>query len=159
MKTPTMISLETLPQILADDIKVKVAGIDTDGVLRGKVMSKEKFLSIMKTGFGFSSAIFGWDMHDALYTTGARVAPPESGYADFVALPDLSTFRRLPWEDNIPFFLVRFINGGEPVSADGRSMLKGVCDQLAKQGCQALAGGKQRAANIKDLNYLLMTRS
>jgi glutamine synthetase len=148
MITPTMITLETLPNLLADDIKVKVAGIDSDGVLRGKVMSKEKFLGIMKSGFGFSSAVFGWDMHDMLWTTDARVAPPESGYADFLAVPDLNSFRRLPWEENIPFFLVRFLNGGKPVSADGRSMLKSICDRLAENGYQALAGGRSHDTSI-----------
>ncbi|CAL5866694.1 uncharacterized protein PFLUO_LOCUS904 [Penicillium psychrofluorescens] len=144
-----MITLETLPNLLADDIKIKVAGIDSDGVLRGKVMSKEKFLGIMKSGFGFSSAVFGWDMHDMLWTTDARVAPPESGYADFLAVPDLNSFRRLPWEENIPFFLVRFLNGGKPVSADGRSMLKSICDRLAENECQALAGVELEFMNFQ----------
>lgn len=142
MTTPTMITVESLPTLLADDIKVKVAGIDSDGVLRGKVMAKEKFLGIAEKGFGFSSALFGWDMHDMLWTTDARVAPPESGYADFLAVPDLNSFRRLPWEENIPFFLVRFLDDARPVSADGRSMLRSLCDKLAGEGLHALAGGK-----------------
>lgn len=136
-----MTTVENLPTLLADDIKVKVGGIDADGILRGKVMAKEKFLGIAEKGFGFSSAVFGWDMHDMLWTTDAKIAPPESGYADFLAVPDLNTFRRLPWEENIPFFLVRFISNGKPVSADGRSMLKGLCDRIGKEGYQAFAGG------------------
>ena len=144
MITPTMITVESLPQLLADDIKVKVAGIDSDGVLRGKVMAKEKFLGIAEKGFGFSSALFGWDMHDMLWTTNARVAPPESGYADFLAIPDLNSFRRLPWEENIPFFLVRFLDDTTPVSADGRSLLKSLCDNLAGEGIHALAGGTMK---------------
>lgn len=142
MITPTVITLETLPTLLADDIKVKVAGIDSDGVLRGKVMAKEKFLAIAEKGFGFSSAVFGWDMHDMLWTTDAHVAPPESGYADFLAVPDLNSFRRPSWEENIPFFLVQFLGDGKSVSADGRGMLKGLVDRLATEGCHALAGGK-----------------
>lgn len=142
MITPAMVTLETLPSLLSDDIKVKVAGIDADGILRGKVMAKEKFMGIAAKGFGFSSAVFGWDMHDMLWTTEARIAPPESGYADFMAVPDLNTFRRLPWEDNIPFFLVRFVSDGKPVSADGRSMLRGVCDRIGAEGYHALAGGE-----------------
>ena len=36
--------------------------MDVDGVLRGKFMSKDKFLSIVRSdGFGFCSVIFGWD--------------------------------------------------------------------------------------------------
>ncbi|KAJ6187965.1 Glutamine synthetase beta-Grasp [Penicillium mononematosum] len=149
MTTPTMITVESLPNLLADDIKVKVAGIDSDGVLRGKVMAKEKFLGIAEKGFGFSSALFGWDMHDMLWTTDARVAPRESGYADFLAVPDLNSFRRLPWEENIPFFLVRFLDDTRPVSADGRSMLRSLCDKLAGEGLHALAGVELEFMNFQ----------
>lgn len=137
----TTITVEELPNLLANDIKVKVAGIDCDGILRGKVMAKEKFLDIAQKGFGFSSAVFGWDMQDMLYTTDARIAPADSGYVDFLAVPDLNTFRRIPWEDNIPFFLVHFVQNGEPVSADGRNMLRSICDKLAAANCKGMAGG------------------
>jgi glutamine synthetase len=40
---------------------VKVAGVDLDGILRGKYMAKDKFFSAVKGGFGFCSVIFGWD--------------------------------------------------------------------------------------------------
>ena len=46
-------SFEELEAELGDDIKVKVAGIDADGVLRGKVMAKDKFMSAVRSGFGF----------------------------------------------------------------------------------------------------------
>ncbi|KAA8643782.1 glutamine synthetase family protein [Aspergillus tanneri] len=143
------ISVEDLPKLLVNDLKVKVAGIDCDGILRGKVMSKEKFLGIAQKGFGFSSAVFGWDMQDVLYTTNAKIAPPESGYVDFIAVPDLNTFRRIPWEDDIPFFLVRFVQNGKPVSADGRSMLKDVCDKLAASNCKAMAGVELEFMNFQ----------
>ena len=47
---------DELEKLLADDFKIKVAGIDVDGILRGKVMHKDKFLSIAKSrsrAFGF----------------------------------------------------------------------------------------------------------
>jgi len=44
---------EDLEAELQNDIKVKVAGVDADGVMRGKVMAKDKFLSAAKSGFGF----------------------------------------------------------------------------------------------------------
>lgn len=46
-------TLEDLEAELQNDIKIKVAGVDADGVMRGKVMSKDKFLSAAKSGFGF----------------------------------------------------------------------------------------------------------
>jgi glutamine synthetase len=154
MIVPPEITSETLPNLLEHDIKVKVAGVDCDGVLRGKVMSKEKFLSIVQDGFGFSSAIFGWDMHDLLYTTKSQPgsnSTADTGYADFVAMPDLSSFRRIPWEDNIPFFLLRFSdNENRSIVGDGRGMLKSVTDKLASGGYQASAGGE---ANHREFNH------
>lgn len=45
--------LDFLKKLLEKDERIKVAGIDIDGVLRGKVLSKEKFLSAVKSqGFG-----------------------------------------------------------------------------------------------------------
>lgn len=139
--TSQPITLQALPTLLANDIKVKLAGVDPDGVLRGKVMSKEKFLSIAETGFGFSSAVFGWDMQDMLYTTTSG-----SGYSDFTAIPDLGSFRRIPWEEDIPLFLVRFVqnDAGLPVGADGRGMMRGLSEKLEEKGCRALAGGEYR---------------
>jgi glutamine synthetase len=52
--------MEDLAEQLKDDNKVKVAGIDADGVLRGKVMAKDKFMSAMKSGFGFCRLALSW---------------------------------------------------------------------------------------------------
>ncbi|GLA21982.1 hypothetical protein CBS63078_3778 [Aspergillus niger] len=145
----TTITAEDLPNLLANDIKVKVAGVDCDGILRGKVMAKEKFLGIAQKGFGFSSAVFGWDMQDVLYTTEANIAPADSGYVDFLAVPDLNSFRRIPWEDDIPFFLVRFVQNDKPVSADGRSMLRSICDKLAANNCKGMAGVELEFMNFQ----------
>ena len=138
------VTLETLDKILQHDTKVKVAGVDIDGVLRGKLMSKKKFLGITKDGFGFCSVIFGWDMHDQTYFKELKISNAENGYRDIIAVPDLSSFRRIPWEDNVPFFLVSFMDPdtGGPVSACPRGLLKTAVDKLEKQGMGAMAGGK-----------------
>lgn len=141
----TKVTRANVAEVLANDTKVKVAAVDCDGVLRGKVMNKDKFLSIVSSGFGFSSAIFGWDMHDLLYTTDATITSSDIGYPDFTATPDLNTFRRIPWEDNTPLFLLRMSTQGAPVIADGRSMLARQCDDLAKAGYRAIAGSMWRA--------------
>ena len=44
---------DDLAELLKDDTSVKVGGTDIDGQIRGKLMSKKKFLSIAKSGFGF----------------------------------------------------------------------------------------------------------
>ena len=47
--------------------KVRVAVSDIDGVMRGKLMHKDKFLSALEADFGFCNVVFGWDINDASY--------------------------------------------------------------------------------------------
>lgn len=135
--------LETIQNRLANDTKVKLAGVDVDGILRGKLVSKDKFLSVAKNGFGFCSVIFGWDMHDQTYFKELKISNAENGYHDLIAIPDLSSFRRIPWEDDVPFFLVSFFDPdtGNPVSACPRGILNTALQKLKAQGLDAMAGG------------------
>lgn len=138
------ITLESLPELLKNDDKIKVAGMDVDGILRGKIISKKKFLSIAEDGFGFCSVIFGWDMHDQFYFREMKISNKGNGYRDIIAVPDLSTFRRIPWEDNVPIFLVSFFEPEtkNPLSACPRSLLKTAVDKWEQKGLKAMAGGE-----------------
>ena len=134
---------DDLPELLKHDLSVKVAGIDIDGMARGKLMSKKKFLSIAKDGFGFCSVIFGWDMHDQTYYKELKISNAENGYRDLIAEVDLSSYRRIPWENNIPFFLVSFRNPeGGSLSACPRSVLERAVDKIEAKGVGAMAGGE-----------------
>jgi len=138
------ITVEQLPEILKHDTCVKVAGIDVDGVLRGKLMAKKKFLSIAKDGFGFCSVIFGWDIHDQTYFRELEISNKENGYRDILAIPDLKSYRRIPWENNVPFFMLSFYEPEtmESLSADPRSILQRSVSRLESNGYGAKAGGK-----------------
>lgn len=142
---PSEITVESLPELLREDTAVKIAGVDVDGILRGKLMAKKKFLSIAKEGFGFCSVIFGWDMHDQTYFKELKISNKENGYRDLIAIPDLSSFRRIPWENNVPFFLVSFYDPdtNASLSACPRSLLKRAVDKLAASGLGAMAGGER----------------
>ena len=137
------ITIESLPEILENDTKVKVAGVDIDGILRGKLMAKKKFLGIAEKGFGFCSVIFGWDMHDQTYFKELKISNKENGYRDIIAIPDLGSFRRIPWEDNVPFFLLSFFDPEtyEPLSACPRGLLKSAAEEMEERGMTAMAGG------------------
>lgn len=140
---PSALTVGDLPELLKDDVSVKVAGCDIDGVLRGKLMSKKKFLSVAKDGFGFCSVIFGWDMHDKTYFRELKVSNAENGYRDLVAKIDFSSFRRIPWEDNVPFFLISFQDpDGGSLSVCPRSLLERISAKVEKKKLSALAGGK-----------------
>ena len=49
--------------------KVKIAFADIDGILRGKYISTEKFLSVCDGTTGFCDVVFGWDAADVAFLT------------------------------------------------------------------------------------------
>lgn len=87
--------------------RVKLGGFDVDGVLRGKYVSLDKFWGVAEGGLGFCDVIFGWDSGDMLYDN-AEVTGWHSGYPDAHATVDLSTYRRIPWEEGAAAFLLDF---------------------------------------------------
>ncbi|HTI09373.1 MAG TPA: hypothetical protein VL832_12480 [Puia sp.] len=133
--------------------KVKLAITDIDGVLRGKVISFEKFRSVAEKGFGFCDVVFGWDAGDQAYDN-ATFTGWHTGYPDAAAVVDPQTFRRVPWEHGIPFFLADFRvsdgqagGKGESPGADaGASAAMGKGERLAVDGHEAAGQKREDAA-------------
>jgi glutamine synthetase len=123
--------------------RVKVAVSDIDGVLRGKYLHKDKFFSAVEGGFGFCDVVFGWDMNDHCYDN-ATLTGWHKGFPDAVARIDLGTYRNVPWDDDVPFFLGEFIaqkNGKEvPLSICPRQLLKRVLKRAEKLGVVPMCG-------------------
>ncbi len=117
--------------------KIKFAFADIDGVLRGKVIHRKKFLDGIRDGYGFCDVVFGWDSSDAPYDN-VKLTGWHSGYPDAPAFIDLATFRTVPWENNIPFFLADF-SGSQPggVPACPRSLLKRIVKECTDMGFHA----------------------
>ncbi|UNI13577.1 Glutamine synthetase [Purpureocillium takamizusanense] len=149
--TMSEITAASLPGLLEHDNRVKLAGLDVDGILRGKIVSKRKFLSIAEAGFGFCSVIFGWDMHDQTYLRELKVSNAENGYRDMLAIPDLSSYRRIPWENNVPFFLVSFFDPEtrDPIAACPRGLLRSQVKKLEALGYGAMAGAEYEFYTFK----------
>ncbi|KAF8682711.1 Glutamine synthetase guanido kinase [Rhizoctonia solani] len=146
-------SVEDLHNLLQNDTKVKVAGIDVDGILRGKFMSKDKFLSAVKgEGFGFCSVIFGWDMHDLVYPNELLVSNRANGYRDILAHIDLSTYRRISWEANVPFFLLSFLDPEthEPIPVCPRGTLTKAIKSAEGFGWEPVAGVEYEYFQFKE---------
>ncbi|RMZ83645.1 hypothetical protein DV738_g867, partial [Chaetothyriales sp. CBS 135597] len=151
------LSLHNVESALSKDTCVKLAGLDVDGMcpcfavcarasrlLRGKLVSKKKFLSVVKDGFGFCSVIFGWDMHDLTYFRELKISNKDNGYRDLIAKIDLASYRRIPWENNLPFFLVSFHDPDtqQPICACPRSLLRTTLAKVHDAGYGALAGAE-----------------
>jgi len=114
--------------------KIKFAFADTDGILRGKVIHHKKFIDGMRNGYGFCDVVFGWDSSDGTYDN-VQLTGWHTGYPDQQCRIDLSTFRTVPWQDNIPFFLADFSKAdGNDLVADTRSLLKRIAGQCAEMG-------------------------
>jgi len=145
MSNPIAID-ELLRQLeVAGTEKVKLAITDMDGVLRGKVIGFDKFKSIVEKGFGFCDVVFGWDAGDQAYDNAAFTGW-HTGYPDAMAVVDVNTMRRVPWEDGLPFFLADFraasgkdaaAEGGEALPVCPRGLLKRVIRQAEEEGCTA----------------------
>ena len=118
----------------ANTEKIKLAVTDIDGVLRGKMISFEKFLSVAEKGFGFCDVVFGWDAGDVAYDN-AIITGWHSGYPDALATVDLQTFRQIPWENDLPFFLADFSNEqSHLVNICPRTLLKKIKKQALDAG-------------------------
>ncbi len=114
--------------------KVKIALTDIDGVLRGKYISTEKFLSVIESNTAFCDVIFGWDTADVAYDN-SRFTGWHTGYPDSPAKIDLSTFRKIPWENDLPFFLGELIDkDNNPAYVCPRQLLKKVLGDAEQLG-------------------------
>ena len=114
--------------------QVKIAGVDLDGVLRGKYVSRDKFRSISGSGLGFCDVVFGWDIGDELYDN-AQVTGWHTGYPDLHARVDLDSRRLIPWEPATAAFLLDF------VEADGTDYGPSPRGLLRRVGARARAMG------------------
>ena len=118
---------------------VKVGVFDSDGILRGKYMGREKFFSALDKGFGFCDVVLGWDSNDQLYDnvsyTGWHTAYPD---ASVRVLP--STGRDVPIEGGLRLFLGEFSGGAEAVCP--RAALRKVLGRAADMGYKVSAAAE-----------------
>jgi glutamine synthetase len=116
---------------------IKVGIFDIDGILRGKYMSREKFLSALNKGFGFCDVVLGWDMRDQLYDN-TQYTGWHSGYPDAPVRLLPASCRTMPLENDGLFFLAEFTHNAEKVCP--RGLLRRVLSRAEAMGIKALAG-------------------
>jgi glutamine synthetase len=133
--------------------KVKVAITDIDGVLRGKYLHKDKFLSAAQSGFGFCNVVFGWDSSDVCYDN-SKYTGWHTGYPDDLARIDPATYRTIPWDDGIPFFLGDFENDVCP-----RQLLKRVLARAKAAGFAPKCGVEFEWFNFRETPQSLAAKN
>ena len=116
---------------------LKVGVFDLDGILRGKYMSREKFLSALEGGFGFCDVVLGWDSRDQLYDN-VTITGWHTGYPDAPVRLLPASCREIPWEEGTLFFLGEFAPPAEAVCP--RGVLRRVLERVAEAGFSCRAG-------------------
>lgn len=116
--------------------KIKFAVTDIDGILRGKTILKDKFLEVAESSIGFCDVVFGWDVNDQCYDN-VQLTGWHTAYPDARARLDLQTFREIPWDNELPFFLADFSDEkGGGLTSCPRSLLKRIKKQANDMGFQ-----------------------
>jgi glutamine synthetase len=88
----------------------------------------------MENGMGVCDVIFGWDAGDVVYDN-VQYTGWHTGYPDCPAVLDISTFRKIPWENDTPFFLGELIDQkGNPSAVCPRQLLKKILNEATRQG-------------------------
>ena len=136
---------------------VKIGVFDSDGILRGKYLSRDKFLSALDKNLGFCDVILGWDSNDQLYDntkfTGWHTAYPD---ATVRVLP--ATRREIPFEPKTALFLGEFVGHAESVCP--RGTLRRVLERARVMGYQVNAAAEfeffmfeETPASVREKGY------
>ncbi|SLN75898.1 glutamine synthetase family protein [Oceanibacterium hippocampi] len=136
---------------------VKVGLFDADGVMRGKYMSRDKFLSALDGGFGFCDVVLGWDSNDQLYDN-VTYTGWHTGYPDAMARILPGTCREIPFENGMLLFLAEFTGRAEEICP--RGVLRRVVDKAAAMGFSVKAACEfefflfeESPHSVRDKNY------
>jgi len=139
----------------SEHLKVKVAATDIDGVLRGKYIRKDKFISVAERGFGFCDVVFGWDSSDVAYDN-TTYTGWHTGYPDALARVDLNTLRFVPWDGGIPFVLADFRDrDGKGLYVCPRTLLRTVRQRAEDMGFRAIFSQEFEWFNFRENSHSL----
>ncbi|GFG50870.1 glutamine synthetase [Mycolicibacterium agri] len=121
--------------------EIEVAWSDPFGHAQGKRIPANQFLSrALGTGFAFCEASLGWNTEGTVIDS-LRLTNWSGGYPDVYAVPDLSTYRPLPWRPQVGHVISDIVaHDRSPSLLDPRAVLKRVLARLAALGFTAKVG-------------------
>jgi glutamine synthetase len=114
---------------------------DMQGRLQGKRMTAQHFLDeVVEHGAEACNYLLAVDV-DMNTVEGYAMSSWERGYGDFEMRPDLSTLRRVPWQEGTAMCLADIAWADHsPVVASPRQILRRQMERLAERGWEAFAG-------------------
>ncbi|MFE2636944.1 glutamine synthetase family protein [Streptomyces scopuliridis] len=149
------------PPLRVEELRVLVEGgeIDTvvlafpdmQGRLQGKRFAARFFLDdVLEHGTEGCNYLLAVDT-EMNTVDGYAMSSWDRGYGDFAMRPDLSTLRRVPWNDGTAMVVADLTwNDGTPVVAAPRQILRRQLERLAAHGYTAYAGTELEFIVFKD---------
>lgn len=110
---------------------VKIGVTDSDGILRGKYLCRDKFLAALDKNFGFCDVVLGWDSNDQLYDN-TKFTGWHTAYPDAMVRVLPATARDIPFEPKTMLYLGEFAGRAEAVCP--RGTLRRVLERAADMG-------------------------
>src|SRR6202011_2496060 len=138
-----MLTLTQLHELIAAGKvdTVIVAFADMQGRLTGKRVAARLFMEeVAKHGAECCNYLLAVDV-DMNTVDGYAMSSWEGGYGDMLLVPDLTTLRRVPWQEGTAICLadVAWLDGSD-VLASPRQVLRRQLARLAERGWTANAG-------------------
>lgn len=141
--TPGLLGVRELREEVAagriDTVLLAIA--DMQGRLQGKRLSARFFLEeVLNHGSEGCNYLLAVDV-DMNTVSGYAMSSWERGYGDFVMRPDLSTLRRVPWQEGTAMLMADLVwEDGADVTASPRQILRRQLARLAERGLAAYVG-------------------
>ncbi len=110
---------------------IKIGFTDADGILRGKYVAREKFLSGLEGSLGFCDVVLGWDVEDQPYDN-VKFTGWHTGFPDAQVHVIPESCREIPFEEDTLFFLCEFAPPADAICP--RGVLRRVIDQCVAKG-------------------------
>ena len=130
---------------------VVVADTDMQGRLYGKRLSARHFLNTGIDGVPTCSVVLGWGQDHSL-DSGYEFTGWDTGYPDFISVPDMNTLRHCDWQKRTAIVLA---DAGtltkEPVEISPRAILKRQLEKCSAMGFESFC--------VSELEFFLLRES
>jgi glutamine synthetase len=137
---------------------VRVGFVDTHGIVRVRPVEARLFAQAARNGVPFTTALFAMDSANNIFQNvfardGGFGRHTMGGAGDMFAVPDLGTFRILPWAHKCAWVLSDlYLSSGERCPFDPRLIMQTACGLLARHRLTYIGGVEVECHIVKVTN-------